>query len=186
MAEIPLRWLTRSTKKVTRSRRKTVLKYADWKCCKCGKQSLTDLTVDHVIPLMYGGTSEIFNLRAMCKDCNGGRIHYGKVFEDELLAFGVPPAVVKRVLERSSTHMHVIQAQAAEAKAQRRRLNRMALYGNSKLTKFARSFQTTVRAIKPRSAGSDVAEVAVDELNDLDWNQDDRVLPRRSDGEEAE
>jgi 5-methylcytosine-specific restriction enzyme A len=40
-------------------------------CTYCGiKVNPADLTMDHVIPLSRGGTSERFNIVPACKDCN--------------------------------------------------------------------------------------------------------------------
>jgi 5-methylcytosine-specific restriction endonuclease McrA len=43
-------------------------------CADCGQFGSTEdnpLTVDHVIPLSRGGTSELSNLRVLCRRCNG-------------------------------------------------------------------------------------------------------------------
>ncbi|MEX1299115.1 MAG: HNH endonuclease [Desulfotignum sp.] len=40
-------------------------------CHYCGQRFLpSDLTMDHLIPLIRGGRSEKFNLVPCCKDCN--------------------------------------------------------------------------------------------------------------------
>lgn len=40
-------------------------------CNYCGKKiPFSELTMDHVIPLSRGGTSERFNIVPACKDCN--------------------------------------------------------------------------------------------------------------------
>ena len=40
-------------------------------CYYCGHRFLpSDLTMDHLIPLIRGGRSEKFNLVPCCKDCN--------------------------------------------------------------------------------------------------------------------
>jgi len=38
-------------------------------CVRCG--STADLTIDHVVPVSYGGTSELKNLQLLCKHCHG-------------------------------------------------------------------------------------------------------------------
>ena len=46
-------------------------KIADGICYYCrGRFSPADLTMDHVIPLARGGTSDRMNIVACCKDCN--------------------------------------------------------------------------------------------------------------------
>lgn len=50
-------------------------------CPQCGrKMSLNNpralnsyMTVDHIVPQYYGGTSNIENLRPLCRKCNMGR-----------------------------------------------------------------------------------------------------------------
>lgn len=38
------------------------------KCVQCGSKE--NLTIDHILPLMYGGTNVQENLRTMCRVCN--------------------------------------------------------------------------------------------------------------------
>ncbi|MCA9714242.1 MAG: HNH endonuclease [Myxococcales bacterium] len=49
----------------------------DHECQYCGKEcSQSDLTLDHVVPRVHGGTTTWTNVVACCKDCNrrkGGR-----------------------------------------------------------------------------------------------------------------
>jgi 5-methylcytosine-specific restriction endonuclease McrA len=45
-------------------------------CVRCG--STAGLTIDHIVPVSYGGTSELSNLQLLCKSCNGK-----KGFEDQ-------------------------------------------------------------------------------------------------------
>jgi 5-methylcytosine-specific restriction enzyme A len=61
-------------------------KKADGKCHYCGKKFRPDeLTMDHVIPLARGGTSERHNLVPACKDCNNKKKHLLPVEWDEYL-----------------------------------------------------------------------------------------------------
>lgn len=39
-----------------------------FRCVKCGNED--DLTIDHIHPVCYGGTNEIFNLQTLCRKCN--------------------------------------------------------------------------------------------------------------------
>jgi len=46
----------------------------DYRCLACGKQfSFDKLTVDHVIPISLGGSSNIDNLQPLCKPCNSSK-----------------------------------------------------------------------------------------------------------------
>ncbi len=44
-------------------------------CLRCGKRESADLVlcVDHVVPIWYGGSSEPYNLQALCWPCNKGK-----------------------------------------------------------------------------------------------------------------
>ena len=52
------------SKKIVASRQK-------WRCKKC--KELLDFTyeIDHVVPLYKGGSNELNNLRALCRNCHG-------------------------------------------------------------------------------------------------------------------
>lgn len=39
-----------------------------WECRECG--SHCDLTVDHITPVVLGGTDDMDNLRTLCRSCN--------------------------------------------------------------------------------------------------------------------
>jgi 5-methylcytosine-specific restriction endonuclease McrA len=38
-------------------------------CASCG--ATQDLTVDHIVPLSRGGSSDLSNLQTLCRSCNG-------------------------------------------------------------------------------------------------------------------
>ena len=44
-----------------------------WACVYCGSD--TDLTCDHVVPLVRGGTNEMENLATACRPCNSSKGH---------------------------------------------------------------------------------------------------------------
>ncbi len=52
------------SKKIVASRQK-------WRCKKC--KELLDFTyeIDHIVPLYKGGSNELDNLRALCRNCHG-------------------------------------------------------------------------------------------------------------------
>lgn len=46
----------------------------DYTCLRCGKQAPDiKLTVDHVIPIVKGGTNAIENLQPLCLECNSAK-----------------------------------------------------------------------------------------------------------------
>ncbi|MCP5019888.1 MAG: HNH endonuclease [Ketobacter sp.] len=50
---------------------KTLCKYYDYRCLKCGEQFPPNkLTHDHVIAVSNGGTSNIDNIQPLCQRCN--------------------------------------------------------------------------------------------------------------------
>lgn len=47
---------------------KKLLAIHEYKCSECGSED--DITIDHVIPLIAGGTDDLDNLRFLCRSCN--------------------------------------------------------------------------------------------------------------------
>jgi hypothetical protein len=56
---------------VSESRKKFVAAQQNWTCASCGCQLPAWYEVDHKKRLEYGGTNEIDNLEALCRDCHG-------------------------------------------------------------------------------------------------------------------
>ncbi|MFN6571162.1 HNH endonuclease [Dendronalium sp. ChiSLP03b] len=51
--------------------RKYVFQRDRYQCQSCGKTTLvTNLTIDHIIPLARGGQNDISNLYTLCFSCN--------------------------------------------------------------------------------------------------------------------
>lgn len=51
--------------------RKYVFERDNYQCQSCGKQyGETNLTIDHIIPLVRGGSNDISNLQTLCFSCN--------------------------------------------------------------------------------------------------------------------
>lgn len=48
--------------------RRAVMERSDWKCVRCG--SHRDVLIDHVVPVVYGGSDDPENLQALCRGCN--------------------------------------------------------------------------------------------------------------------
>lgn len=53
-----------------------VLQRDNFKCKCCGSTNF--LEVDHIIPVMDGGTNDLNNLQTLCKECNMGKYQAGK------------------------------------------------------------------------------------------------------------
>lgn len=58
-------------KPFTKSIRHEVFKRDNYKCVECGAtKEETTLEVDHILPVVQGGTDELDNLQTLCKACN--------------------------------------------------------------------------------------------------------------------
>ena len=55
-------------RKLPESVRIAVFERNGFKCLHCDKP--TDLTIDHIIPLVKGGTNDLENLQTLCRSCN--------------------------------------------------------------------------------------------------------------------
>ena len=56
---------------VSETKKKYVASLQDWKCNKCNNQLTAWYEVDHKKRLEYGGTNELDNLEALCRECHG-------------------------------------------------------------------------------------------------------------------
>lgn len=56
-------------KKMNNTQRKTARNTMDMKCCRYCR-STENLTIDHKIPTVQGGTNKLGNLQCLCKRCN--------------------------------------------------------------------------------------------------------------------
>ncbi len=61
---------------VSETKKKFVAAQQGWKCGDCKKQLPAWFEVDHVIRLEYGGSNEVDNLVALCRDCHGKKTAY--------------------------------------------------------------------------------------------------------------
>ena len=62
----------KSTKRsVSETKKKYVAASQNWHCKHCKKQLPAGFEVDHVTKLEYGGSNNIDNLEALCRDCHG-------------------------------------------------------------------------------------------------------------------
>lgn len=56
---------------VSETKKKFVASQQGWKCGKCDKQLTAWFEVDHKVRLEYGGSNEVSNLVALCRECHG-------------------------------------------------------------------------------------------------------------------
>lgn len=63
---------TKVTKRsVSETKKKYVASMQDWKCGSCKKKLTHTFEVDHKIRLENGGSNDVTNLVAMCRECHG-------------------------------------------------------------------------------------------------------------------
>ena len=56
---------------VSESKKKYVAANQNWKCGRCQKVLDATYEIDHKVELQYGGTNEVSNLEALCRNCHG-------------------------------------------------------------------------------------------------------------------
>ena len=62
----------RATKRsVSETKKKFVASKQQWKCNKCGTMLDATFEIDHIVDLQYGGSNEVSNLVALCRNCHG-------------------------------------------------------------------------------------------------------------------
>lgn len=55
--------------------RHEIMRRDGFRCVLCGQDASNDrLEVDHIIPVVAGGTNDIKNLRTLCSECNKGKM----------------------------------------------------------------------------------------------------------------
>ena len=60
-----------SKRSVSETKKKVVAHNQDWKCDKCKMKLPPSFEVHHVKPLYNGGSNDIDNLKALCRNCHG-------------------------------------------------------------------------------------------------------------------
>jgi hypothetical protein len=58
---------------VSESRKKYVASLQKWQCGECNQMLTASFEIDHVVRLDRGGTNEITNLIALCRECHGNK-----------------------------------------------------------------------------------------------------------------
>lgn len=72
---------------------KALVKQQGGRCLACGKK--TELTADHVIPLVKGGSNDISNIQGLCRSCNSTK---GTKATDHRTGPGIIRWIQKRLL----------------------------------------------------------------------------------------
>ena len=65
---------------VSETKKKYVASQQKWSCGHCKKQLDASFEVDHIIELQHGGTNEITNLVALCRNCHGKKTTMNKLY----------------------------------------------------------------------------------------------------------
>ena len=60
-----------SKRKLSETTKKVVASNQQWSCKKCNIMLDASYEVDHINPLYNGGTNDITNLQALCRNCHG-------------------------------------------------------------------------------------------------------------------
>ena len=61
----------KTKRSVSESKKKWVAAYQDWKCGSCRKTLPAWFEIDHRIRLEHGGSNQVDNLVALCRECHG-------------------------------------------------------------------------------------------------------------------
>jgi hypothetical protein len=62
---------TSSKRSVSETKKKHVASLQNWRCKRCNQQLTAWFEVDHTIRLDQGGTNDVQNLVALCRNCHG-------------------------------------------------------------------------------------------------------------------
>ena len=70
--------LKKKKRRVSQLTKKIVASNQKWKCKNC--ENTLDFTyeIDHIIPLYQGGSNEVENLQALCRNCHGRKTMLGR------------------------------------------------------------------------------------------------------------
>jgi len=64
-------------KAISNKTRFAIFQRDGFRCRCCGKSAANDMTVelqiDHILPVVKGGTNDLSNLQTLCKECNNGK-----------------------------------------------------------------------------------------------------------------
>jgi 5-methylcytosine-specific restriction endonuclease McrA len=63
-------------KRIPIKTRWAVYKNYGFKCACCGNDKISELEIDHIIPIAQGGDDDVYNFQALCKKCNNVKGKY--------------------------------------------------------------------------------------------------------------
>ena len=66
----------KNNRKLSESKKKIVAASQKWKCNSCLNILNASYEIDHIIPLYQGGTNDLNNLQALCRNCHGEKTLY--------------------------------------------------------------------------------------------------------------
>tara|TARA_A100001011_G_scaffold398231_1_gene501899 strand:+ start:12051 stop:12482 length:432 start_codon:yes stop_codon:yes gene_type:complete len=61
---------------VSETKKKYVASQQNWTCNKCNQKLNHTFEVDHKVRLEHGGTNEVSNLEALCRECHGQKTSF--------------------------------------------------------------------------------------------------------------
>jgi len=70
----------RVNRSVSETKKKFVASKQNWACGHCHAQLEASFEVDHITDLQYGGTNEVSNLVALCRNCHGKKTTMSKLY----------------------------------------------------------------------------------------------------------
>lgn len=87
-------------KPISRKLRYEILQRDGFRCKACGKGPADNvkLTIDHVIPVDWGGPTEESNLQVLCEECNSGK---------QAWVAGSPSAIMQQILSQSTVEARI-------------------------------------------------------------------------------
>lgn len=87
-------------KPISRKLRYQILYRDGFRCRACGRSpnNGVKLTIDHIIPVEWGGETEEANLQTLCEECNAGKQAWVK---------GNPPEIMRQIISLSTVEARI-------------------------------------------------------------------------------